>query len=111
MQFVPFGATSMDAPDHPPKWLTFVAAIALFLLIFVGVCFGAVGLARLLCAAATRLHLREASFGCKYFSPMLLLMVNVLFFCGAGTCLRTLRAAVMRAYSQKSRWIGRDDRR
>jgi hypothetical protein len=86
----------MSASVSSAKWVSLVAALGIFLLLFVATYFGAAFLGGAVCGASLRFHLPWSSFNCKHGPWILLGCVYFILLFSAPVLLKALRAAVTR---------------
>jgi amino acid transporter len=100
----------MGASGDPPKWVTLVLALGVFLILFLATYFGAAFLGGVVCGASERIHLPWASFNCKHGPWILLGIVYLMFLFSAPSLLNALRTAVKRVCRLTIVGGGRDSR-
>jgi hypothetical protein len=100
----------MSAPAGPAKWLTLVAALGIFLLLFVATYFGAAFLGGAVCGASLRFEVPWSSFSCRHGVWILLGCVYFIFLFSAPVFFKALRTAVARVCRLTIVGGGRDAR-
>ncbi len=98
----------MSASGDPPKWVTLVTALVIFLLCFIATYFGAAFLGGMACGAAIRFQLPWAAGTCRYSPSVLLTSVYFLFLFNGPVLIGVLRNAVARVYRLTIVGGGRD---
>ena len=85
---------TMNALGGPPKWVTLVGALGIFLILFVATYFAAAFLGGLVCGASARLYFPWTHFNCRYSSSILLMCVYFIYLFNAPALINALRTAL-----------------